>query len=192
MFSFPKSDTEIQEQTLEFGNSDLHKFVRLGDTNGVKRELDNDADFNKEDIIRNETPLMSAIKYKQIEVLDMLLEIPEIDVNKGNARRETALMLAANKKWLPGVEKLLAHQDIDVNKQSKIGAYSWGDTALIEAIQYGFKTHDYNSKKIIHLLLNHPKIDVSISNGYNYTAVEYCNQKRPVLDLDKIKSGDFS
>ena len=192
MFSFPNTEKQIQEEELKFGNSELHKCVRLGDTIGVMRELDNGADINREHIIPNETPLMSAIKYKKIEVLKVLLGRPEIDINKGNARGETALMLAADKKWLPGVKELLAHQDINVNKQSKIGDYSWGNTALIEAIQYGFRTHDSNSKMIIHLLLNHPQIDVSISNGYNYTAVDYCNQKRPVLDLDKIKSGDFS
>lgn len=192
MFSFPNTEKQIQKEELKFGNSELHKCVRLGDTNGVMRELDNGADPNKEHIIPNETPLMSAIKYKKIEVLKLLLGRPEIDINKGNARGETALMLAADEKWLPGVKELLAHQDINVNKQSKIGDYSWGNTALIEAIQYGFRTHDSNSKMIIHLLLNHPQIDVSISNGYNYTAVDYCNQKRPVLDLDKIKSGDFS
>ncbi len=87
-----------------------------------------------------------------------------------------SLMLAADKKWLPGVKELLSHQDIDVNKQSKIGAFSWGNTSLIEAINYEFRKHDYNSKMIIHLLLNHPQIDVSVSNGYNRTAVDYCNQ----------------
>lgn len=80
-----------------------------------------DADVNIADS-DGYTPLMLA---RTPKIINLILDVKDIDINKRNIRNETALF-DANKYKL---EKLLEFDNIDVNVQTK-----WGTTAIMNYI----------------------------------------------------------
>ena len=63
------------------------------------------------------TPLYLAARKNQPEIVDYLLTIENIDVNRGTAENgETALIVAARHGNYKVTEELLLSQKIDVNK----------------------------------------------------------------------------
>ncbi|OHT05254.1 hypothetical protein TRFO_27069 [Tritrichomonas foetus] len=64
------------------------------------------------------TALMLAAKKGYSEIVDELLKIPDIDVNKSDISGMTALHFACRKGDTASVELLLKMPDIDVNVQS--------------------------------------------------------------------------
>jgi ankyrin repeat protein len=71
-----------------------------------------------------ETPLMMAHTSK---IIDMLLNVNNIDINKKNKYKDTALTKSFNN--VSKLEKLLNQKNIDVNIQNK-----WGKTAIMNYI----------------------------------------------------------
>lgn len=71
-----------------------------------------------------ETPLMMAHTSK---IIDMLLNVNNIDINKKNKYKDTALTKSYNN--VSKLEKLLNQKNIDVNIQNK-----WGKTAIMNYI----------------------------------------------------------
>lgn len=119
------------------------------------------------------TPLCFAIFNHDIEIVNLLLNHPSIDVNisfEPNTNRttyRTALHIAIEMEYLPVVKVLLERPGIDVNAvanfdDASFNFSSWSNTEyfdfyytpLHEAVELG-------NIEIIKLLLAHPKIDVN-------------------------------
>jgi ankyrin repeat protein len=83
-----------------------------------------DADVNLSDS-DGDTPLMLA---RTPKIIDMLLNVKNIDINKRNLKNETALFNASNGNKYK-LEKLLEFDNIDVNIQNK-----WGKNAIMNYI----------------------------------------------------------
>ncbi|MCJ1280649.1 hypothetical protein MMC21_008478 [Puttea exsequens] len=100
----------------------------------------------------DKTPLMLAASLRCSEILQTLLQKPEIDVNThSGSYMHTALTLAAATGDSRIVRQLLSHSRIDVNKRNK-----WC-TALTEAASSGYFA-------VVEALLDH-KADPEIQEG---------------------------
>ena len=104
------------------------------------------------------------------ELLQALLRLPALNVNKGNNQRgETPLHKACSTGNLAAVRALLQHPSIDVNRfehprfPSEMGLFGAGRSALHLAVQHAHED-------IIELLLAHPRIDVNVRDSFGQTA----------------------
>lgn len=125
------------------------------------------------------TPLMTAIRSHGIEIMELLLKHPNIDVNKP-ARNEMTPLLFGIFSEDSNVEEillLLEHPDIEINKQNESG-YS----ALMLAL---------NDLEILRVLLEQPNIDVNLQLKYSefedwseYTALMIAAERCTTLQQD--------
>ncbi|TFK21534.1 ankyrin, partial [Coprinopsis marcescibilis] len=107
------------------------------------------------------SPLILAIKFKQIKVADTLLSFSTVDVNIHDSSGRTALMYAS---WLglhDIAHRLLAFEGVEVNPNAKTNE---GDTALILAADEG-------RESIVSLLCKSRGVDVNIINQDGRTAL---------------------
>ena len=142
------------------------------------------------------TPLIYASEYGHSEVVELLLQHPQIDVNKRNDYGWTALHRAsvtgnsevvdwtANRGHLEVVELLLHHPQIDVNIENNDGF-----TALYLA------SRDEHTE-VVELLLQHQQIDVNKDVDKGWTALNYASRyghsevvelllQHPQIDVNK-------
>jgi ankyrin repeat protein len=99
-------------------------------------------------IADNTTPLHLAIDAGAIEVIQLLLAHPRIDVNAVNHEVRTPLHMAIHKRSRQIVEALLSHPRINVNQATGVNP-----APLSLAVDFGVID-------IVKLLLNYPGIDV--------------------------------
>jgi len=115
------------------------------------------------------TPLMCAIKYKNLRIIEKLLYSSNIDINIQNNIGDNALIYAVKNKDLSVVEKLLNCVNIDLNIKNNIGN---------NALMYAVINKDLS---IIKKLLNYDNININIENNIGYTpytyALEFCNDE---------------
>lgn len=140
---------EIASLCEEVGSSEIAAFAEI---------LRKTGDINEED---NEgwTLLMKVTSYfGYIEIAELLVIHPDIQVNKKNKHNETALMLATESRNKKAVEILLSHPDTQINEKNNIQA-----TALMLAA--GHKT-----LSIFNLLLEDRRMDIY---EYNQLAASY-------------------
>jgi len=134
-----------------------------------------------------ESLLHYAVLEGDIDVVQFLLAMNNVDVNKANGRGYTVLMLACRYNRISVVRLLLNVVDIDVNK-----ADGYGNTALMFAVFY-------NKINVVGLLLNVVDIDVNKTNGKGFTALMWasCYNRRDIvrvllnvvdIDVNKIDS----
>ena len=113
------------------------------------------------------TPLMCAIKYKNLRIIEKLLYSSNIDINIQNNIGDNALIYAVKNKELSIVEKLLNCVNIDLNIKNNIGN---------NALMYAVINEDLS---IIKKLLNYDNININIENNIGYTpytyALKFCN-----------------
>ncbi|KAK3092287.1 hypothetical protein FSP39_000780 [Pinctada imbricata] len=122
----------------------------------VRFILAQDADVNAKYQPEGVPALISAVKYRRSNIVEILLECPEINVDCQNRRQETALMLAVRYEVVDAFFMLLkAKADPDIEN-------SRGNTALHEAI---FRGIDY-----VEALVRHGA-DVNIVNKRGDTAL---------------------
>ena len=159
----------------------------------MKAAIDNGADVNEEDE-DGETKLMLALYYHHTDVVQLLLNHPQIDINKVDCYERCALhhALLSPPKDDPddpdgnheGMEALLARQDLTTINQGK----SEGRTPIMEAVAY-------KMVNCFKLLLAHPQIDPNQKDRHDLTpimrAVYYNNVNcinlllaHPEVDLD--------
>jgi ankyrin repeat protein len=124
----------------------------------VKKLLDSGIDVNIKNSAK-ETPLYTACRLRNIEIVKLLLEHPNIDVNIKDEHGDTPLFIACDYNRIEIVKLLLSHPDIDVNVNS-------GD--YYESNPLG-RACSYNRIEIVKLLLGHPSIDVNIQNKLGNT-----------------------
>lgn len=133
----------------------------------VREALANPATDVNETAADGFTPLISAImkhtnEYNNLDIIRLLLDRPDLDVNKRHAVWEdTALMRAVMKGHdkMEIIRLLLARPDIDVNIVD-----SYHSTALMNAIYTG-------NLEIPRLLLTRPELDVNVSDMHGWTAL---------------------
>ena len=96
-----------------------------------------------------ESGLMGALYYYQNDVVQLLLNHPQIDINKVNRYGECALHYALFEDNHEGVEALLARQDLTTINQRN----DWGNTPIMSAVRL-------NAMNCFNLLLAHPEVDL--------------------------------
>ena len=156
----------------------------------MKAAIDNGADVNEEDE-DGETKLMLALYYHHNDVVQLLLNHPQIDINKVDCYERCALhhALLSPPKDDPdgnheGMEALLARQDLTtINQRS-----NEGKTPIMFAVRL-------NRVNWFKLLLAHPQIDPNQRDYYGKSPITeaiYCNSvncfnlllAHPEMDLD--------
>lgn len=112
------------------------------------------------------TALMYASKWGFTDIVQKMLQHPQINVNIENYENETALHLACYTQKTDVVELLLQYPNIDVNKKN----YK-NETALYFACDNG-------NIDIVELLLENPSIDVNVqSRNWGFTALHEASRK---------------
>ena len=121
----------------------------------ILQHCNNNTDVNSvESSYYTYTPLIYASTYGHSEVVGLLLQHPQIDVNKkGNMDESTALHVASQNGHSPVVELLLQHPQIDVNK-----GRNDGQTALHVASTLG-------RSEVVQLLLRRRPTSQCYSNN---------------------------
>lgn len=134
---------DITQVCPKDGMTVFHRATELGQKEIVKTLLPH-FDVNQLDG-EGRTPLFIAIEQGHQEVIDILLNHPNVEVHVADQPVPPILMAIFNNN-LPVVERLLAMEKTDPNVQSIDG-----DTPLKIAIEEGFKD-------TLTLLLQHPKL----------------------------------
>lgn len=106
------------------------------------------------------TALMIAAYHNDEEMIELLLQVPGINVNTKNQKGDTALIFAANCGSEDTVNLLLQVPGIDINAQNQ-----YGDTVLIYAVAH------HGRENIAELLLQVPGIDINAQNAIGKTAL---------------------
>ncbi len=106
------------------------------------------------------TPLLTALLLKDLRLLNRILKVPGIDVNKKDVRGSTPLMFAVRRSSPEIVARLLEVPELLINAQDE----DLEQTALMIAVA---------EKKLTMALklLGTPGIDVNIKNIYGLTAL---------------------
>ena len=143
--------------------SDQLTFWRLcrdGDIEGVQAEIDNGANVNEEDD-SGWTGLMWALGKRHNNVVQLLLNHPQIDVNKVDSGGQCALHYAGFHDNHEGMAVLLARQDLTTINQRD----NWGQTPIMRAIYH-------NAVNCFNLLLAHPDVDLDTRDDHQRSSEE--------------------
>ncbi len=123
------------------------------------------------------SPLICALVYKNIDIAQLLINHPSIDLNRQSQGKETALMRGALTGYEGIVKQLINHKNIDLNQQDKSGK-----TALMFAAQR-------NRKGVIELLINRKNIDLNKQDKDGKTALRFAEGSgyKKIVELLKKK-----
>ena len=130
-----------------------------GDIEAVEAAIDNGADVNEENGF-GETGLMCA-NHSNNNVVQLLLQHPQIDVNKADAVGNNALHLAALADNHEGMKLLLDREDLtsgSINSRNDMGR-----SPILEVVLR-------NSVNCFHLLLTNPLVDLDTRDDYERSA----------------------
>ena len=112
------------------GQTALHLAVLQDDVDMVRLLLDNGADFDVEDGLTSMTPLLTAARRGQRDIMDLLIRFGA-DINATNLAGDTPLHLAVLAGSVPAVEVLLKYRPaVDVRNDA-------GMTAIQQAEHLG-------------------------------------------------------
>ena len=131
----------------------------------VQAAINNGADVNEEDY-SGTTGLMSALANSQNNVVQLLLEQPQIDINKVDQDGSSALHWALYGDNHEGLAALLARHDIlitSINQRDQ-----WGNTPIMESLYQW----NHNTVNCFHMLLNNPLVDLDTRDNYERTRHE--------------------
>ena len=136
-----------------------------GDIEAVQAAIDNGADVNEENGF-GLTGLMWALNHSNNNVVQMLLQLPQIDVNRvdGNIGC-SALHCAVQTDNHEGMKLLLGHEDLTSGSINHRNYGGW--SPIMEAVRC-------NSVKCFHLLLTNPLVDLDTRDDHVRTAQEVC------------------
>ena len=128
------------------------------------------------------TPLMLAIKSKNINIIKYLLKNDNLNINQTNNEGHTALHMACNYENENIVELLLENKKIDVNVQDNQNKYT--------ALMYSVALNNYN---ITNMILNNSNINLDIQDGYGNTVIHHAikeNVSMSIIELLDQKIGN--
>ncbi|GAP88947.1 putative ankyrin repeat protein [Rosellinia necatrix] len=138
--------------------------TRLGLTAVVKRLLNTTTvDINQRDV-RENTPLLIAIREKYDGITKLLLDTGQADINIRNRDNQTPLVLAAERQD-EGLVKLLTTNQADVNIKD-----SYGYMLLLSATLRG-------DEGIAKLLLSTGRADINPKDRYGHTPLSSAAQR---------------
>lgn len=150
--------------------------------NGLRRELlnlllpgDEPLDLNFKKGLLGKTPLMIACERGDLEMVNILLKQPGIDVNKGDINLTTPLDLAITYNHLPVIQRLLAHPGLDPNVAQRTS----GNTALHLAVTY-------REIPILRTLLNDHRVDVNHRNRFDETPLSMAINISPMEFVHRL------
>ena len=108
---------------------------RGGDIEAIATAIENGADVNEEDPAYGETGLMWALEYNHNNVVQLLINLPRVDVNKvDQGYRLCAAHYAAGVDNHAGMAALLARQDLTtINHRDD----HEGLSPIMEAVSFG-------------------------------------------------------
>ena len=142
------------------GDRRFCELCRDGDIEGVQAEIDNGANVNEEND-SGCTGLMMALGNSHNNVVQLLLNHPQIDVNKVDRRGACALHYAVEGDNHEGMAALLARQDLTtINQRDNEGL-----TPIMKAVQQ-------NAVNCFNLLLAHPEVDLDTRDNYKRSPEE--------------------
>lgn len=149
----------------------LYRECEEKDMNYMKDIMENEPHCVNEQNNDGECPLILAcMSDDNMEIFKLLLNHPNIDVNKQDKIGQTALMKVCgyhrhinDQRNIEKIKLLLEHPNIDINKQDDCGntalnisMYSWDGAYNLEAVE---------------LLLEHPNTNVNHQNTFGETAL---------------------
>ena len=136
------------------------RLCRDGDIEGVQAEIDDGANVNEEDD-SGWTGLMWALGKRHNNVVQLLLNHPQIDVNKVDSVGQCALHYAGFRDNHEGMAALLASKDLTTINQKE----HYGLTPIMRAIYR-------NAVNCFNLLLAHPEVDLDTRDNYQRSPEE--------------------
>ncbi|MCL2312573.1 MAG: ankyrin repeat domain-containing protein, partial [Firmicutes bacterium] len=145
----------------------------------TKLLLNSGADINLTEGNDDYTPLIVAANYGQEKIVDILIKVPGIELNKVTKHKETALTLAVMRRKNKIVEILMQANGIDPNV---LCSRSDGDTVLVHAIKHG-------QKEIVKILLKYreaTKLDLNKISKNGYTALDWAYRGNNITDREEI------
>jgi len=101
------------------------------------------------------TPLIMALGRRESEMVKILIAHPRVDVNLPTPNKVTPLFLVCSQGYPDQAELLIGPQS-PVRDKIKVNEDEVGESALIGAVSK-------RSREIVELLLQHPDIDVNIT-----------------------------
>ena len=146
-----------------WGGGEYRSFNDLcsdGDIGGVQAAIDNGADVNEENVWGG-TGLMRALGSGHNNVVQLLLQHPQIDVNKTDSNGGNALHWAAESDNHEGMKLLLDREDLtsgSINCRNQMGR-----SPIVKAVQF-------TSINCFHLLLANPLVDLDTRDDYERSA----------------------
>ena len=143
------------------GDQRFWKLCRGGDIEGVQATIDYGADVNEESH-RKVTGLMWALYNGHNNVVQLLLNHPQIDINKVDLFGLCALHFAVAYDNHEGMAALLARQDLTTINQ-KDSNNGW--TPIMKAVVYK-RVNCFN------LLLAHPEVDLDTRDNHQRSPEE--------------------
>ena len=168
------------------GKRELFEAIRDGDLNRIESELDKGTDINSVDDQGN-TPLLFAVKHHMNfpQVVEKLLEYPDIDVNKRDKQGLTALMGASFFYYPQTVEKILERPDVDVTIKDSYGdtAYDVANHQDIRDMISGYRL-GVDKRKNVKNNVNSVTAEVNKPNRDGYTPLHRAVFQK---DLEKVK-----
>ena len=148
---------------------DQRSFVELcvyGDIEGVQAAIANGADVNEASGF-GATGLMLALNRSHNNVVQVLLQHPQIDINKVNRRGDNALHFAVILDNHEGLAALLARHDVLTTTINQRGINQ--RTPIMAAVS---RSQGFKAVNCFYLLLTNPLVDLDTRDNYERTRHE--------------------
>ena len=167
-------DPNIAEET--YGQTPIHYACRRGYSEVLELLLNAGGNVNIPSA-RGRTPLMEAIANDKAHIVDLLLEHPAVDVNirNGESDQLTALIFASEYGKAESVGKLVKHGNIRINQVDRGGC-----SALFWAISS-------TNAECVRLILDHPELDIQLTDNNGETALDYIARADYDVDPDSVE-----
>lgn len=144
----PRSGYKPLTQAVDVGNVEMIRFL-----------LSHGADPNAKDD-ENESVFLAAVRYGNLEIVDILLETGLVDLEERNLRNDPLFSVAVDKKAHDVAKRLMEMETTDMNA---VGAS--GRTALMYAVMN-------KDLAMVELLLSTGKADLDIADTSGETVTE--------------------
>ena len=144
-----------------------------GDLGKVKDSIEAGVDVNCQTGVGHYFALGYAALNNDLDLCDLLLEHPYIDVNARNVWHRTALMTSCTIGHVAVTKKLVQSPNIDLNSQDK-----YGDTSAIRAVIN-------NNVECVRVLAEIDQVDWNVQDNIGFTAPMWAvsRERYEVLEL---------